>query len=35
MSAPPDPGPLWPLPDPPNHPLRAKDVPALIKKRIG
>jgi hypothetical protein len=29
MSAPPE-----PPPEPP-HPLRAKDVPALIKKRIG
>lgn len=34
MSTPPDPGPVLP-PDPPNHPLRAKDVAALIKKRIG
>lgn len=36
MSVPPDPGPVVVLPpDPPNHPLRAKDVGALIKKRIG
>jgi hypothetical protein len=35
MSAPPDPGPVVLPPDPPNHPLRAKDVTALIKKRIG
>jgi hypothetical protein len=31
MSAPPEPLP----PDPPNHPLRAKDVLPLIKKRVG
>jgi hypothetical protein len=30
----PEPGPVQP-PDPPNHPQRAKDVPALIAKRIG
>jgi hypothetical protein len=36
MSAPPepDPGPVQ-SPDPPNHPLRAKDVLPLIKKRVG
>lgn len=37
MNAPPDPepGPVAQPPDPPEHPLRAKDVTALIKKRIG
>lgn len=37
MSAPPepDPGPVIQQPDPTGHPLRAKDVTALIKKRIG
>ena len=35
MSAPPDPGTVVQPPDPPGHPLRAKDVAALIKKRIG
>lgn len=34
MSGQPD-GPIVQPPDPPNHPLRAKDVTALIKKRIG
>lgn len=34
MSAPPDPGPAQP-PEPPNHPLRAKDVGPLICKRVG
>jgi hypothetical protein len=29
MSTPPDPGPVIQPPDPPGHPLRAKDVTAL------
>jgi hypothetical protein len=35
MSTPPDPGPVIQPSDPPGHPLRAKDVTALVKKRIG
>lgn len=35
MSEQPDPGPIAQPPDPPSHPLRAKDVGALICKRIG
>ena len=35
MSGQPDPGPVVQPPDPPGHPLRANDVPALIVKRIG